>query len=195
MGIGFVILGYVLGAVPFGLLVARWLCSVDPRTTGSGNVGATNVGRTCGMSMGVLTLVLDLLKGMVPVLLALDAGLEPAAVSLVGFAAVFGHCYSVFLGFRGGKAVATSIGVFLPLAWLQVLLAVAVLLTLLLTTGFMSVASLGLAASLFVFLLFAKPVYAPLGAAVMVLIFWRHRENILRLARGEENHWRKKKML
>lgn len=193
MGIGFIFLGYVLGSIPFGLLVSRWLCSVDPRSSGSGNVGATNVGRTCGMSMGVLTLVLDLLKGMTPVLLALDAGLEPAVVSLVGFAALFGHCYSMFLGFKGGKAVATTIGVFLPLAWLQMLLAVGVLLALLLGTGFMSVASLGLAASLFIFLLIGKPVYAPLGAAAMVLVFWRHRENILRLARGEENPWRKKK--
>lgn len=193
MGIGYIFLGYVLGSVPFGLLVARWLCNTDPRSSGSGNVGATNVGRICGTSMGVLTLILDLLKGFVPVFLALNAELDPLLVSLTGFAALLGHCYSLFLGFKGGKAVATSIGVFLPLAWLQILLAVGVLVLLLLTTGFMSVASLGLSVSLFVFLLFGKPVYAPLGAAVMLLVFWRHRENIARLARGEENHWRKKK--
>lgn len=193
MTIGFIILGYLLGSIPFGLLVARWLCRVDPRETGSGNVGATNVGRTCGMSMGLLTLALDVIKGLLPVMLAQDAGLPPLSLSLVAFAALMGHCYSVFLGFKGGKAVATTIGIFLPLAWLQLLLALLTLLALLLTTGYMSVASLGMVTAMFIFLLIAKPAFALLGAAVMLLVFWRHRENILRLARGEENHWRKKK--
>lgn len=194
MAIVLVILAYFLGSVPFGLVVAKGMCGVDPRTVGSGNVGATNVARNCGLSAGILTLALDLLKGLVPVAVALDAGLTTGAVSLTALAVLVGHCYSVFLGFQGGKAVATTVGVFLPIAWVQTVLAVAVLLLVLGSTGFMSVASLSLITSLFLFLLFSgKLAFLPLAFAVLLLIFWRHRENVLRLARGEEHPWRKTK--
>ncbi len=194
MTVMLIILAYLLGAVPFGLIVAKVLTGRDPRTSGSGNVGATNVGRECGMSIGVLALALDLLKGLVPVTLALEYGADPTQVSLIGFAAVFGHCYPVYLKFKGGKAVATTIGVFLPIAWFHLLLALLIHLGLMLGTGFMSVASMGMVTGLFLLLLLGgKTAYAPLGLAVMVLVFWRHRQNILRLARGEERHWRSKK--
>ncbi len=192
MSVVFILFGYLLGSVPFGLFVARGICGVDPRESGSGNVGATNVGRTCGMRYGVLTLALDLLKGILPVSLALNVGYGAVVVSLVALAALIGHCYSLFLGFKGGKGVATSIGIFLPIAWPQVILALLVHVALLFGSGYMSVASMGMALALFIFVLFSKPAYALLGAAVALVIFWRHRENILRLARGEENHWRKK---
>lgn len=192
MNVMLVILAYLLGSVPFGLLVGRWICGKDPRQSGSGNLGATNVGRTCGTSMGVLTLALDLLKGALPVALAADLDVSPMVLSLTAFAAVLGHCYPAFLGFKGGKAVATTIGAFLPFAATQVVLSVLVLLVVLLTTGYMSLASLSLSVALFLFILLSKPVYAPLALGVMMLIFWRHKENIMRLAKGEENHWRKK---
>lgn len=188
----FVILAYIFGSIPFGLLAGRWISGQDPRDSGSGNLGATNVGRTCGFSVGVLTLALDLIKGLLPVALAVDAHAPHYIVSLTAFAAVFGHCYPLFLKFKGGKAVATTIGVFLPIAWTQIILAVLVLLAMLFITGYMSVASLSLSLSLFLFILVSKPVWALLALAIMLLIFWRHKENILRLARGEENHWRKK---
>jgi len=189
-----IVLAYFLGAVPFGLLVAKYLCGVDPRQGGSCNVGATNVGRLCGTRYGLVTLAFDLSKGLLPVVLALRADHAPFVVSLVALAALVGHCYSIFLGFSGGKAVATTIGVFLPIATWQLLVSVALAVAIVLLSGYMSLGSLVLVGSLFVLTLFSsKIVYAPLAAVVMVLVFWRHRANIQRLARGEENTWRKKK--
>jgi acyl phosphate:glycerol-3-phosphate acyltransferase len=189
-----IVFGYLLGAVPFGLIVGKILGGKDPRASGSSNLGATNVGRECGMSLGILTLVLDVLKGVVPVSITLQYGGSPLQVSLVAFAVLLGHCYPVYLKFKGGKGVATAIGVYLPIAWGMLVLALLVHLGLMLGTGFMSVASLGLVTAMFLLLLFGgQAAYAPLGLAIMILVFWRHRENIQRLARGEESPWRRKK--
>lgn len=189
-----IVSAYFLGAVPFGLLVAKRLCGVDPREAGSKNVGATNVARLCGLPYGAATLAFDLTKGLLPVVLALKFELSPTAVSLVGLAALLGHCYSVFLGFSGGKAVATTIGVFLPLTTWQLLVAVVLAVAIAFVSGYMSLGSLVLAGALFVLTLFSSQIaYAPLAGAVMLLIVWRHRANIRRLLRGEENTWRKKK--
>ncbi len=185
---------YLLGSAPFGLLVALRLCGVDPRLGGSGNVGATNVARLCGVGYGILTLALDMLKGLVPVLAAMHYDGSVIVVSLTALAALTGHCYSVFLKFNGGKAVATTIGVFLPLAAWQLLVCLALAAAIAWATGFMSLGSLLLALSLPVLLLLSgKAAWAPLAAAVMLLVFWRHRMNIQRLVRGEENSWRKNK--
>lgn len=194
MSLVLIAFAYLLGAVPFGLLVAKLLCGIDPREGGSGNVGATNVGRLCGFRYGATTLAFDLTKGLLPVVLALHMGGSPFVVSLVGLAALLGHCYSVFLGFSGGKAVATTIGVFLPIATWQLLVSVGLAVAIVLLSGYMSLGSLALVGALFVLTLFSsKIVYAPFACVVMLLVFWRHRANIQRLARGEENTWRKKK--
>lgn len=188
------ILAYLLGAVPFGLLVAKLFCGVDPREAGSGNTGATNVARLCGAKYGVLALVLDLLKGFLPATLAVSGNLGAAGISLVALAAILGHVFSPFLGFKGGKAVATTIGAFLALMPLGALLSVAACVLVIALTGYVSLGSLTLALCLPVFaLLTGKLAYLPLAAAVMLLLFWRHRENIRRLARGEEMPWRRKK--
>ena len=118
-----IVLGYVLGSAPWGLVIARTFCGIDPRNDGSRNTGATNVARLCGFRWGVLTLACDLGKGALPVALALWLGLSPLLVTCVALACVLGHVFSCFMGFRGGKAVATSIGVFLPLAFFALLAA------------------------------------------------------------------------
>lgn len=113
----FGILGYLLGATPYGLIIARVFCHTDPRTGGSHNTGATNVARMCGFGWGVATLACDLLKGALPVFLAQMETGSPVVVTVAALSAVLGHVFSCFMHFKGGKAVATSIGVFLPIAF------------------------------------------------------------------------------
>ena len=122
-----VIFGYLAGSIPFGLLYGR-LAGVDVRQQGSGNIGATNVNRLLGKKLGILTLVSDLLKALVPMLIAAQIlGNQPDAdlwTMMTGTAAFIGHCWPLYLKFRGGKGVATALGVFLYLAPLQALMAI-----------------------------------------------------------------------
>src|SRR5262245_17383006 len=121
------IASYLLGAIPFGLLVARVFAGVDVRAAGSGNIGATNVGRTSGKWLGILTLVLDGAKGAAPVLIAEQVLDQPiAVVAGAGLAAVLGHVFPVYLRFRGGKGVATGAGVFFAISPVAALIATAV---------------------------------------------------------------------
>ncbi|MDR3640735.1 MAG: glycerol-3-phosphate 1-O-acyltransferase PlsY [Humidesulfovibrio sp.] len=187
------LMAFGLGMVPFGLYVARLVKGIDPRKAGSKNVGATNVARLCGAPWGVLTLVLDLFKGFVPVLLA-PADTGWLALSLIGAAAILGHAYSPLLNFRGGKAVATTVGVFLALAPVALILAATCCLLMIWLSGYVSMGSLTLALALPVFcLLTGNWGLVPLALGVMLFLFWRHRENILRLDRGEEMPWLKGK--
>ncbi len=182
-----------LGMVPFGLYVARFVKGIDPRDAGSRNVGATNVARLCGTPWGVLVLALDLLKGFIPAALA-PADTGWLMLSLIGAAAIFGHAYSPILNFKGGKAVATTIGVFLALAPGALILAVLCCVGVIWLSGYVSMGSLTLALALpFFCLLSANIGMLPLSTGVMLFLFWRHRENILRLDRGEEMPWRKGK--
>ena len=129
-------LAYVLGSVPWGLVIAKTFCHLDPRESGSRNTGATNVARLCGFGWGVATLACDVCKGAVPVWLAFRINPSPVFVSIVGLACVLGHVFSCFMKFRGGKAVATSIGVFLPLALWQLLAASVLCLLVIWRSGF-----------------------------------------------------------
>ncbi|MDR3074075.1 MAG: glycerol-3-phosphate acyltransferase, partial [Deltaproteobacteria bacterium] len=136
---------YVLGSIPFGLIIAVRCCGLDPRSGGSGNTGATNVARLCGVKWGVLVLVCDALKGLVGVAVALR--LDPSSAALHSFtamAAIIGHRYSLFMKFKGGKAVATTVGVFLPLAFWQLLVAGLVCVLVIWRSGFVSLGSLTL---------------------------------------------------
>ena len=119
------VVAYLLGSVPTGLLLAR-ASGVDIRTTGSGNIGATNVYRTMGRKLGIMTLVGDCLKGLIPVVAARYLDLSTGAVAMVGLAAFLGHVYTIFLGFKGGKGVATALGVFLGVSWVSVLAALVI---------------------------------------------------------------------
>ncbi len=182
-----------LGAIPFGLYVARFVKGIDPRDAGSRNTGATNVARLCGTQWGILVLAMDLGKGWLPVALApADTGWLP--LSAIALAAILGHIYSPLLGMKGGKAVATTIGAFLALAPFATVLAVLCCLAVIALSGYVSMGSLTLALALPFFSFFTGNIsIVPLALAVMLILFWRHRENILRLDRGEEMPWRRRK--
>lgn len=182
-------LAYLLGSVPMGILAAKAFGGVDPRSSGSGNIGATNVGRTSGKAAGVVTLMGDVLKGAVPVFAALFLNPEPSFVAAVGLAAFLGHLWPVFLGFRGGKGVATALGVMVVIAPVATLLSALVFVAVVLWKRYVSLGSMVSAAMLPVFLSFfpaSKP-YMPMGVAVAVLIIIRHKDNIKRLVEGKEN--------
>jgi acyl phosphate:glycerol-3-phosphate acyltransferase len=185
-------LTYLIAAFPFGLLVAMVGCGIDPRQAGSRNTGATNVARLCGTRYGVLTLVLDLAKGLLPVLAARMMPFSWLYVSLVVLAAVVGHMYSVFLYGKGGKGVATTIGVFLAAAPLAALYAVAGCVVVIWATGFVSAGSLVLAVAVPVLCSLIGPTaLTPAAVVVAGFILWKHRENIVRLLAGQEKSWRK----
>ena len=183
-----IVVSYGLGSIPTGLLIARWQKGVDIRQHGSGNIGTTNVLRAVGKGAAALTLVGDLAKGLMPVLLAQACLTSPWAIGLVALAAIVGHMYPLFAGFHGGKGVATTLGVFIPLLPGPLLIAFAVWAACMAFRRQVSVGSLAAAASLPVAAwLWGSPVayvlYALLAAA---LIWYRHRENIARLLAGTE---------
>ena len=187
-------LAYVLGSVPWGLVIARTFCGLDPRESGSRNTGATNVARLCGFKWGVVTLLCDVLKGAVPVWLAFRVNASPVFVSIVALACVLGHVFSCFMKFRGGKAVATSIGVFLPLALWQLLAASVLCLLVIWRSGFVSLGSLTLVTALPVALAVSGQwTWLPLALGVWAVVVWKHRENIARLRAGTEKSWQKSK--
>ena len=185
---------YLLGSIPFGLILAKLFGGADVRTAGSGNIGATNVARVAGPLPGILTLALDAAKGWLAVWLANRMTHGDAAVMVVcGIFALVGHCFPVWLRFRGGKGVATAAGIFTALCP-EALLAALILFALVVWYWrFVSLGSLAAAASipLLVYLLwaphFAPPPIVNLGTiAIAALVIYQHRGNIGRLARGEE---------
>lgn len=192
LSIAWIALAYLIGSMPFGLFVAKTAKGIDPRTDGSRNIGATNVARLCGTGWGVLVLALDIAKGWLPV--AVGATFSDSAFFLgaTALAAVSGHIFSVFLHGRGGKAVATTVGVFLALAPAQLVVSAIACILAIALSGYVSLGSLTLVTLLPILLLFTGQVtYFFFALAIMLLVYWRHRENIHRLVRGEEKPWRK----
>jgi glycerol-3-phosphate acyltransferase PlsY len=180
---------YLLGSVPFGYVISRYLYGVDITTLGSKNIGATNVYRNLGWGAGFLTFAGDMGKGILPVLAARQWDDQLQWAALVGLAAVVGHCYSVFLRFRGGKGVATTLAVLLALSPTFFLLYLVVLLTVLLFQGRVSLASLSAAAAgpMLVELVPGHPAGIFFFSWVTaVVIFVRHQENVDRLLKGQE---------
>lgn len=198
MNILFPVIGYLLGAVPFGLVVGR-MAGIDIRTEGSRNIGATNVGRVLGKKLGFVTLLCDCLKGLLPMALAayfLPEGQDrELSVALTGLMAVVGHMFPVYLKFRGGKGVATSLGVFLFLSPLAIAISLAVFVASVAISGFVSVGSLLSSAlmPLWLYLLGASNTSILVAAAVGLLIWIKHHENIDRLRHGREKTWKKTK--
>ena len=185
---------YFCGSIPFGLLLGRLFGATDVRKTGSGNIGATNVARSAGLSAGILTLALDAAKGAGPVLLARQYFPDRAAFQiLAGLGALAGHCFPVWLKFRGGKGVATAAGVFLVLCFPA---GVGALVVFALVAGFwryVSLASVSAAAAmpLLVYFLwapnFAPPISVTVGSlAAALLIVYKHDANLQRLVEGTE---------
>jgi acyl phosphate:glycerol-3-phosphate acyltransferase len=180
--------GYLFGSIPTGLLVGRaW--GFDPRTIGSGNIGTTNVARAGGRIPGLVTLIADVLKGFVPVeLTKLVLGLGPRALATVAFAAFIGSIASIFLKFRGGRGVATSLGVWMALAPKPIGIVTGVFGATLLLTRIVSLSSLmgALALPPSVAALNCPAPYILTAIFMTALVLFRHSENIARLMRGEE---------
>jgi glycerol-3-phosphate acyltransferase PlsY len=178
-------LGYLLGSVPFGLLLTRLTGAGDLRAIGSGNIGATNVLRTGRKGLAAATLLLDLAKGAAAVLLA--RAIWPGSEPLAAIGAVVGHCFPVWLGFRGGKGVATLAGVCCGLAWPLGLIYAVLWIGMLAVTRISSVGGMTAAvgAPIAAWLL-SYPDYAPALAVLAVLVVWMHRANIARLRSGTE---------
>jgi glycerol-3-phosphate acyltransferase PlsY len=225
------LLAFLLGSIPFGLLIAR-ARGIDIRTQGSGNIGATNVLRVMGKKFGIPCLLLDILKGFIPVAIAVNLiqitgrpvqvplGLPDAWVLklaagdalkaqiahiLTALFAVLGHNYSPWVGFKGGKGIATSAGVLLGLMPFAVVLLIAVWVLLFITTRYVSVASIGAAAVLPLLTLWGswhhgriqdgtwnKPLFV-FTIIIAVLAIWKHRSNIQRLREGTENRFQRKR--
>ncbi len=185
-----VLAAYLIGAIPTGVILTRLTGGEDIRNAGSGNIGATNVYRVAGRKLGVITLIGDCLKGAVPTLLAQQTFNLPATgVALVALAAFIGHCYPVYLGFKGGKGVATALGIFLVLSPLSVLCILLVFVLILWKWRYISLASISSAASIPP-LVFIFERSMPLFFATLVIagiVIWRHKGNIELLRRGTEN--------
>jgi glycerol-3-phosphate acyltransferase PlsY len=182
---------YLLGSVPTGLLLAKAL-GVNIREAGSGNIGATNVYRTIGRKLGILTLVGDCLKGLIPVLIAKWLDLPDVWVAAIGLAALLGHVFTIFLGFKGGKGVATALGVFLGTSPLSVLVAIVVFALVLYIWRYVSLASIIAAALIpgIVRILGGKPELILMSLAIAAVVIFRHRENIARLRNGTESKFK-----
>ena len=179
------VFGYLLGSIPFGLLLTRAAGLGDVRSIGSGNIGATNVLRTGHKGLAAATLLFDMLKGTFAVVIAGQFGLEAAIAA--GFAAFIGHIFPVWLNFKGGKGVATYLGVLLGFGWNPALIFAVVWLCMAFMFRISSLAALSAAIIVPVFVFYLGMPEVTLMLAVMsVIIFWKHRENIKRLAAGTE---------
>ncbi len=195
MDIFFPVVGYLVGAIPFGLVIGK-MVGTDVRLAGSRNIGATNVNRVLGKKLGFLTLVCDCSKGLLPMWLVWylfpDTPDRELVVALTGVMAVVGHMFPVYLRFRGGKGVATGLGVFLFLSPSAIIMSLAVFLCSVKITGFVSVGSLLASAlvPLWLYLLGASKVAIAAAAVIALLIWAKHHENIKRLLHGQEKPWK-----
>ena len=190
---------YLLGAVPFGKIIARLAAQIDITKRGSKNIGATNVARELGIKWGLLTLALDVLKGLVPILVfsaySLEADLSGRiALAAVSLCPLLGHQFSIFMGFRGGKGVATALGIYLALSPASCLLGLLIFIPVVLKWDFISLGSMVSAGSIPIFLtLFHQPKPVILASVVMAaLIYYRHGKNVVRLVKGEERKWKQR---
>ena len=183
---------YLVAAIPTGVVLTRLMGLDDVRGKGSGNIGATNVYRVAGKLPGILTLIGDILKGFLP-LLAVKHWLapNPLQLGLAGVVAIVGHCYPVYLRFKGGKGVATALGIFLVLDPPALLGGCAVFLLAVALTRYISLGSVLAAVAVPLLTLFlGRPLPLVLSACVIgALVVWRHRENIRRLCSGTENRF------
>ena len=195
--IGFVIAAYLLGSIPFGIMIGRSFGHVDVSKVGSGNIGATNVAREVGLKWGVVTLAVDALKGFMPVALAYHS-IGPAfdttegLVGIVGMAALLGHQFPVYNRFKGGKGIATGLGVFLALSPMACLISGTVFVVMVILWGYISLGSIlaALGLPLWLLILGHSKQLVLLSLVIALLITFLHRGNIHRLLQGNERRWR-----
>lgn len=192
------VIGYLLGSIPFGFVIGK-MVGADVRKKGSQNIGATNVSRVLGKKLGFLTLVCDCLKSIVPMIIAVkvlpESDTKELVVAATGVMAVVGHMFPLYLKFRGGKGVATGLGVFLYLSPAAIGISLLVFIGSVALSGFVSVGSL-LASGLiplWLYILGASKTSIIAASFIAVLIWLKHHENIGRLIRGKEKSWKKAK--
>jgi len=198
---GIFVFAYLLGSIPFGLVFTRIFTSVDIRQEGSGNIGATNVRRIAGTPMGLLTLASDVLKGVLPVYLAMSMS-NPShmeyeiIICLTALCAFLGHLYPIYMKFKnGGKGVATALGCFLVISPVACLAALLTFLVVALSSNHVSAGSLSAAGVLpvAVWIKTNSPVITTCAAVISIFMVYRHKDNIKRLLNGTENVIRKRK--
>ena len=196
----FLVIAYFMGSIPTGVIIGKKFKGIDIREHGSKNTGATNAYRVLGMQYGIIVLLADALKGYLPVFLASLVGLGGWQLILVGLVTIVGHTLSIFLKFKGGKGVATSLGVFIYLVPNIVVILVAVFMLIAFSTKYVSLASVS-AAGLFPILVLFMPVKESLGKwnifgfalVIALFVIFKHRSNIQRLLNGNENKFGTKK--
>jgi len=189
MSILLIVTAYLLGSIPTGLLLAKYAAGVDVRKRGSGNIGATNVLRSAGKGLGILTLLGDILKGLIPVIIAQKYFNDPFITGATALCAFLGHTFSIFLKFKGGKGVATAFGVFLAISWKVSIAAFLLFLTMVLIFRYVSLGSITGAAlfPLLLFLIERMPVITVFSVIISIIIIIRHKDNIKRLLKNEES--------
>jgi len=193
IGIFIALFGYLLGSVPTGLILTKLFSKVDPRKIGSKNIGATNIFRTAGKSLGIFTLVGDLLKGAIPVVIAIQWGESNLWIAVSGLSSFLGHIFPIFLGFKGGKGVATALGVYLIISPIAVLIEFLAFAGIVWKWRFISLGSIACATTIPILIAFFRSdsqAYFIISVIMAALILYRHQPNISRLLQGTENKWK-----
>jgi len=193
IGIFIALFGYLLGSVPTGLILAKLFSKVDPRKIGSKNIGATNIFRTAGKSLGILTLAGDLLKGAIPVVIAIQWGESDLWIAISGLTPFLGHIFPIFLGFKGGKGVATALGVYLVISPVAVLIEFLIFAGIVWKWRFISLGSITCGTTIPILIAFFRSdsqAYFIISVVIAALILYRHQSNISRLLQGTENRWK-----
>lgn len=189
-----VLLAFFVGSIPFGYVIGRLFYHTDIRSHGSGNIGAMNALRTLGKAGAAAVLLLDATKGFLPVFVVLHADRDRTAAALVAAATVLGHCFSPWLGWKGGKGVATSLGAIFALSWPAALVGVALWMLGAAATTYSSVGSMlaGSVAPVALWYFTRSAAATGYGVFAAILIIYAHRENLVRLREGRENPIRRK---
>ena len=193
IGVFIALFGYLLGSIPTGVILAKLFSKDDPRKIGSKNIGAANIFRTAGRMLGILTLVGDLLKGAVPVVIAIQWGESDVWIAITGLTPLLGHIFPIFLGFKGGKGVATALGVYLVISPIAVLIEFLIFAGIVWRWRFISLGSLICAITIPILIAFFRSdsqSYFIISVIIAALILYRHQSNISRLLQGTESKWK-----
>lgn len=194
-GLFIALFGYLLGSVSTGVILTKCFSKVDPRKMGSKNIGATNIFRTAGKALGILTLMGDVLKGMIPIGIAIQWGVSDLWIAIAGLSAFLGHIFPIFLGFKGGKGVATALGLYVMISPTAVLIEFLLFAVIVWRLRYISLGSISCATTIPILIAFFRSdsqAYFILSVIIAALILYRHQSNISRLLQGTENKWKAK---
>ena len=193
IGIFISLFGYLLGSLPTGLLLTKLFSKADPRKTGSKNIGATNIFRIAGKSLGMATLIGDLLKGAIPAFLAIQWGESDLWIAIAGLTPILGHIFPIFLGFKGGKGVATALGLYLVISPIAVFIEFLIFAGIVWKWRYISLGSILCATTIPILIAYFRSdsqAYFIISVLIAALILYRHQSNISRLLQGMENKWK-----